>query len=184
MRPHDHPVRQDLLTGQPASFPHLTALLGPSMLYSRDTSQGHGGPQASEGLPQGASSPSWSMASTYHHVLSDMAAVLPGLLGYVQVDLQVRGTSEKKQGLMGVCYQGPIQHSNLRASSTSSMAPLFLRVPHAPLRSLHGFLLSSPPLSFHREHTPQHTRPPIPPFSLQLPVHLHMNLSLGLQGLC
>lgn len=40
-----------------------------------------------------------------------MAAVLLGLLGCVQVDLQVRGAWKKKQGLMGVYYQDPIQCS-------------------------------------------------------------------------
>lgn len=93
-----------------------------------------------------------------------MAAVLLGLLGYVcRWICRFRVPGGRKQGDDGGLLPRPYSTLNLRVSFTLSTAPLLLRVSHAFLISLHRFPLSSPQLSFHREHAPQHTRLPLLP---------------------
>lgn len=181
MRPHHHLVRQDLLTGNLASFLHLTEWVGLSVLYFRDTSQGPGGSQASAGLPHGTSSPTWYLMSWHPrpgHVVSDTAAGVPRAAGVSAGGSAGAGCRSvgagclgEKVGADGGILLGLYSTLNLRASSIPSTAPLLLRVPHALLRSLHGFSLSRPSSHFTENHKPQHARPPFLPSVTSSPAH-------------
>lgn len=191
MRPHHHLVRQDLLTGNLASFLHLTEWVGLSVLYFRDTSQGPGGSQASAGLPHGTSSPTWYLMSWHPrpgHVLSDTAAGVPRAAGVSAGGSAGAGCRSagagclgEKVGADGGILLGLYSTLNLRASSIPSTAPYFSGcLMH--FSDLYTASLSAD-LALISQRTTNHNTPD-PLFSLQLRVHLHMNLSLGLLGLC
>lgn len=161
----------------------------PSMLYFRDTSQGPGGSQASEGLPHGTSSPSWSWHPRPQHVLSDTAAGAPRAAGVsaggsagVGCRSAGAGCLGEKAGVDGGVLPRLCSTLNLRASSRTSTAPPTSQGASCTSQTS-TWLLSQETSALISQRTTNHNTPD-PLFSLQLPVHLHMNLSLHLQRLC